>query len=437
MQLIAVNKIIKEHLPYKVVSPSDGKHYFFGYYNLCPWSADGSRLLVHQASFADRFPDGKEAVQLGFLDARTASFTAFADSYAWNFQQGAKLQWVTSSDGKSLIMHNDFREGRLVSIIRDSVGNEIKQIEYPFYAVSPSGNEAVGFSFVRINSCRPEYGYPILPSGDLLPDAEDGLWRIDLETGQRNLLVSIDQVKRIKPNPAGERAKHYFIHAVYNQSGTRLLFLHRFEREDGITQTRLFTAASDGSQLRLLMEGMISHFDWYDDATIFAWAGKRSLLADTGSDSLQVRLKRTIMKGLKPVYYTLGKPRFLMVKIVGDSYHFIPDVKHAEIRPYMKGVFLTDGHCTFNHRGAVKDRWLLTDGYPDSRERLPLYLCNIQDNQVYEIGLFPCPKMYDGDIRVDLHPRFNRECNQVCIDMVNHNYRAVATLDVTQLIDRN
>lgn len=429
-----MNKIIKEHLPYNVVSPSDGKHYFFGYYNLCPWSADGSRLLVHRASFADRFPDGKEAVQLGFLDAETSSFTAFADSYAWNFQQGAKLQWVTPVDGKSFIMHNDFREGRLFSIIRDSVGNKIKEIEYPFYAVSPSGHEAAGFSFVRINSCRPEYGYPILPPEALLPDTEDGLWRIDIQTGQRNLLVSIDQVKRIKPNPAGENAKHYFIHAVYNRSGSRLLFLHRFEREDGITQTRLFTVGSNGSQLRLLMEGMISHFDWYDDDTIFAWAGKRSLLADTGSDSLQVRLKRTIMKGLKPVYYALGKPRFLMVKIVGDSYHFISDAEDAEIRPYMKGVFLTDGHCTLDHRGDVKHRWLLTDGYPDSKGRLPLYLCNLQSDHVYEIGLYPCPSSYDGDIRVDLHPRFNREFNQVCIDIIKQNFRAVATIDVSQIM---
>jgi hypothetical protein len=427
-----MNKILKKHLHYRVVSPSDNGHYFFGYYNLCPWSADGEKLLALRTTFADRFPLGTEPVKLGFLDANGSSFNVFGETLAWNFQQGAKLQWVSSPSGNLRIMHNDFRDGQLCSIMRDSNGVELGSFERPFYAISPLGSEAVGFSVARINSCRREYGYPVLPAHEASPsDSEDGIWKLNLTSGASELLVSIEQVKSVRPSLLGKNAKHYLIHAVYNKSGSRLLFLHRFEREDGITQTRLFTIGSDGCDLRLLMDGMVSHFDWYDDDTIFAWAGKRSMLSDGGSDGLKVRLKRSVMKCLKPIYYAMGKPRFLMVKLVGDSYHFIPDIEDSDIQPYMKGVFLTDGHCTFNDR--VDTRWLLTDGYPNRNGQLPLYLCHMANEQTYEIGLFDCPRMYDGEIRVDLHPRFNRDFSQVCADVVIDGCRSMITMDVSSL----
>lgn len=433
-----MKKIVTNHLQHKTVSPSDSGHYFFGYYNLCPWSEDGNKILAHRATFADRFPQGTEPVQLGFLDANGSSFKAFGESFAWNFQQGSKLQWVSLSHADDRIMHNDYRDGQLCSVMRDSDGVEISSFERPFYAISPLGTEAVGFTVARINSCRPEYGYPALPIGQDYPsDSEDGIWKLDLDTGNSELLMSIDQVKSVKPSLLGEHAKHYLIHAVYNKSGNRLLFLHRFEREDGITQTRLFTVGSDGRDLRLLMDGMVSHFDWYDDDTIFAWAGKRSMLSDGGSDGLKVRLKRSVMKCLKPIYYAMGKPRFLMVKLVGDSYHFIPDVEDSEIRPFMKGVFLTDGHCTFDAPVIQDSRWLLTDGYPNRKGQLPLYLCHLGDEQAYEVGLFDCPSIYDGEIRVDLHPRFSRDFSQVCADVVMNGHRSIITMDVSSLTTSN
>jgi len=433
-----VNKILKNHLHYRVLNPPDSGHYFFGYYNLCPWSLDGKQLLAHRATFANRFPLGDEFVELGFLDAHGSSFTSLGQTLAWNFQQGAKLQWLASSAGNERIIHNDFRSGTLCSVMRDSNGVELGMFERPFDAISPSGSEAVGFSIARINSCRREYGYPVLPTSEAYPsDLEDGIWRLNLNTGESQLLLSIDQVKSVKPSLLGQHAKHYLIHAVYNKSGSRILFLHRFERKDGITQTRLFTIGADGSDLRLLMDGMVSHFDWYDDETIFAWAGKRSIFSDRGSDGLGIRFKRSVMKCLKPIYYAMGKPRFLMVKVVGDSYHFISDVEGSEIRPYMKGLFLTDGHCTFNDSLNGVSRWLLTDGYPNRRGQLPLYLCNMNDEQTHEIGLFGCPRMYDGEIRVDLHPRFNRDFSQVCADVVMNGFRSIVTMDVSSLTGSN
>lgn len=432
-----MNKIHKKHLSFRVASPDDDFHYFVGYYNICPWSKDQSKIVAHRINFADRFPTGTEEISLGTIDIESSEFNCIARTKAWNFQQGAKLQWLTLSRQECLV-HNDFEGGDACTMVRDTRGNVVRKIGLPFYSISPVGKYAVGINFQRINLCRPEYGYPVLGSErEQINDECDGLWLIDLETGENKVILTIDRLT--KEYPALKRKENtldYFIHAVFNPQGDRLLFLHRFLREDGITHTRLFTIGTNGGDLRLLMEGMVSHFDWLNNTTILAWAGTRSLLAQNEDASIFAKVKGAFLKSLKPIYYALGKPRFLMVRIVGDSYHFIDDSATPDIRPFRKGLFLTDGHCTFSNNAAL-GKWLLTDGYPDRSWKLPLYLYDMEKNFAYEIAKFPCPKEFDGDIRVDLHPRFNVDCNQVCFDFVNDSKRSIGIMDVFSVTKRS
>ena len=78
--------------------------------------------------------------------------------------------------------------------------------------------------------------------------------------------------------------------------------------------------------------------------------------------------------GTKPIYYALGKPRILMQKIVGDSYFIIDDAPAQTSVEVAKGILTSDGHCTVSPDGE----WILTDGYTDSKNRLPLFLWNLQ-----------------------------------------------------------
>lgn len=418
-----------------LISPPDG-HYFFGYYNLCPWLPDGKSLLAHKASYLDHFPVQGDVLELGLLNPDQKTFHPLATSKAWNFQQGAKFQWFTGINNQVTLAYNDVKEGDAVTVLSREDGTVVRVLPKAFYRLSPNGTSALTFNYHRINLCRPEYGYPALGYEEkgLLPDDRDGIWSMDLETGKSDLILSLEDVIHFEEESSGRNCRHYLIHAVFNPSGTRFLFLHRFEKPDGITHTRLFTANVDGADLRLLMTGMISHFDWFDETTIFAWSGNRKLLSDTGRKSPKSLFMQGVRPVLKPVYYALGKPRFLMVRIVGDSYHFIQDKDPSECTPFAKGLFLTDGHCTFSNSDQAQDRWLLTDGYPDKKGELPLYLCNLSRDSFYQIGSFFCPKELDGPIRVDLHPRFSPDLSKVCVDTVHDGRRAMAIVDVSSLI---
>ena len=426
--------MIRRHCPIRKVSPDDGWHYWFGYYDKCPWSADGTKLLAHRARFCDRFPAPDEPAEVGWIDAERGSFEAIGLAHAWNWQQGAQLQWIIDA-GHERVLYNDIADNRPVARIVEPSGAEVRIVPWPVYAVSPDARNAATLDFGRLTRLRREYGLPAVHDAnprDPAPET-DGVWRLDLRTGERTLLASIAAVRDHRHNPMGDRAHHYVNHLMFNRSGSRLCFLHRFDRQDGILRSRLFTVGTDGSGLRLLMEGMVSHYDWRDDSTLLAWAGRRALLGG-GTRGPRGAAMNAARRTLKPVYYALGKPRFLMSRIVRDSYLLIPDEEIATTQPFARAELTCDGHCTFNRGGPEPGRWVVTDGYPDLRSRQPLFLWDCRHNTGYEIGRYPTPRELDGETRADLHPRFNHDATLVCIDSAMDGRRGMYVVDCGELV---
>ena len=439
--------MINRTLTIRCLTPNDrdahGKplHYWVGYYDKQPWSRDHTRLLCHRAPFADRFPRAGEPCEVGFVDTTSGAFTTVASSRAWNWQQGAMAQWLPdpTDPDREHILFNDLRDGAHIAIIVDDAGNELRSLPAPVYAVSPDKRSALTLSFARLNTCRPEYGVPGLvdPNASIIAPENDGVWRMDLATGERAFLVSIADLAAHDPDPRGTSRPNHANHLMFNTTGTRFCMLHRFERPDGITQSRLFTLNLDADRaprdLRLLMSGMVSHFDWRDDRTILAWAGHRKLLGGGGRSKSPVALAMNLARRtLKPVYYALGKPRVLMNKIVKDSYLLIPDRESAPTERYAMGELTCDGHCTYNRAGPNPGRFFVTDGYPD-RGRQPLFIWDTRENLGYTVGRYDSPRQFDGDIRVDLHPRFSHDASRVCIDSAMDGSRKVYEVDVASL----
>ena len=288
----------------------------------------------------------------------------------------------------------------------------------------------MSLNYARLFDTRMDYGISGLRDkyeDDSRPEY-DGIYRVDLKTGESKLIVSIARVFEFERSPADREAKHWVNHMMFNPSGTRFCFLHRFWRPDGIMHSRLFTVDADGANLRLLFEGMASHYCWKDDTTILAWAGRRNIL---GGNKIKSGIPMIIVRRcLKPIYYAMGKPRILMQKIVGDSFYLIQDNANGSVDRFAYGQLTTDGHCSISPDG----KWVLTDGYTDSKNRLPLFLYDICEKELIEIGRFPTPKVLEGPLRVDLHPRFNRDGTKVCIDSAMDGTRQIYVVDVSGVI---
>jgi hypothetical protein len=410
---------------------ADPGHYFFGYYDKCPWDSTHDRLLAHRASFCDRFPSVEDGVQIGYFDlAGSGAFVGLSQTTAWNWQQGAQLQWV-QVEGREQILFNKRYDQGIFACLMDVASRKETRLDSSVYTVSRDGSIGLSLNYGRLFNLRQDYGLAGIPDPYAAEDApvNDGIYRFDFPQGKPELILSIAQIQAFETNPMGEGCMHWINHLMFNPSGGRFCFLHRFMRNDGIVHSRLMSANHDGTGLRLLFEGLVSHYDWLSDDQIFAWAGKRTILA--GGSGQKTGLRSAMRKCLKPIYYALGKPRILMQKIVGDSYYLIDDADAQSSVEVAKGILTSDGHCTV----SPDRKWILTDGYTDSNNRLPLYLWNLEHERAVELGRYETPKHLDGPLRVDLHPRFSRDGTRVCIDSAMSGRRNMYVLDLKPYLE--
>ncbi|MCP4643701.1 MAG: hypothetical protein GY851_24860, partial [bacterium] len=319
-------------------------------------------------------------------------WTEFATSCSWGWQQGCMLQWLEGSR----VIYNTRHGDRFVSVIQDVFTGEKRVLPRPIYAVSPDGSYAVCTNFSRIAETRPGYGYDGVPdcyTAELAPD-KDGLYVMDLKTGESRILFTYAQIAAFEP-ARQTGGKHWFNHLLVNTDGSRFIFLHRWKK--GPTEkswgTRMFTAAPDGSGLRCVADhGMVSHFIWRNPDEILAWSTEPE----------------------------------------GNFFHLYDD-KAGTKSVIGEGVLARDGHCTYSPDGE----WVLTDGYPDKNRMQPLMLYRPSDKKLVELGRFyqaPGDKGPYHQLRCDLHPRWDRKGRYVCIDSMHEgNQRQMYVLDVSSI----
>jgi len=367
------------------------KFHWFGYYDKFPWDATGRYLLSLEVDFMDRVPVPGDIAGIGMVDLQDGlQWIPLGQTEAFNWQQGTHLQWMPTAPDREII-YNHLAGDKYVSIIQDVHTGEKREIPMPIYAVSRDGKKAVSLNFSRVHSTRPGYGYNHLMhlAGPDVSD-EDGVWIVDLQTGECRLIVTIEQVTQIAPKDNMKGARHWFNHMQFCTDDSRFLFLHRWKHGSETWETRLLTANPDGSDLYLVSDHeMISHFDWCGPDKILAW-GRR-----------------------------FG---------IGDRYFLFTD-QSDEIQIVGEDVFSCDGHCSYSPDG----QWILTDTYPIGHKRT-LILYRVQDNTRIDVGRFLSPPVPDNEFRCDLHPRWSRDGTKVCFDSVHSGQRQLYVMDVSDIV---
>lgn len=209
------------------LTPGAGS-YFFGYYEKSPWSPSGKRLLACRASFEDRSPSSEDILELGVIDLfEGTTFRPFTTTRAWNWQQGCILQWLDEEH----VVFNDRREGRFVAVVVNLLSGQERLLPRPVYTVVPGGKSAVSLNFARLHRLRPGYGYAgvIDTHAHINAPADDGVWLMDMTTGEASLIYSVAQAREALGDDAPKSGQHWFNHAQVSPGGKRLAFFHRWQ----------------------------------------------------------------------------------------------------------------------------------------------------------------------------------------------------------------
>ncbi len=368
------------------------KHHFFGYYGISPWDATEKYLICLETEFGDRLPEPSDQASLILIDLSSGAAKTIAETHAWNFQQGAMLHWI-GLDPAHTIIYNDRAGESLQSVILNVFTGEKRTLPRPIAAMSPDGKCAASLNFPRMWGIRPGYSYPGLAdpfAGEQAP-RDDGLFIMDTATGESKLIVSLADILAAQPLPKDYNGNPLYInHVMFSRNGKRLLFLARYKAGTGGSITAAFTINPDGTGLYCLIpyEWNASHFDWLD------------------ATRLMVSTR-----------YQAG-PKW---------YHVLFTDGQKECVPLAPDFLQQDGHGHFSADG----KWMVTDSYPRGEHRMrSLYLMDMASQAFREVGRFHEPPQYKTDCRCDLHPRWNRDATQLCIDSTHEGTRQVYLLRV-------
>lgn len=370
----------------KRISPEDEYEYFYGYYDKSPWDSSDRYILAIRVKNAYSSVAPSEPGTIVLIDTENNNrIIEIGTTYSWNVQQGCMAQWL-GPDFKSKIIYNDFRQGKHCSIVYDVIRmTEVKVLPLPVYDVASNGTYALSLDFTRLNRMRPGYGYSNLKDSTIKEKCPNStcIWKLDLETGKVTSLFKYTDFAKFEKNETMKDAEHKINHIMISPNTKRFMLLHRWFR-NGRKHSRLITVNVDKTDMYNLSDDVfVSHCYWKNDYEILS---------------------------------------FLRKKEHGDHYYLLKDkTRNYEM---LWNELNTDGHCSYSPDG----KYVITDTYPNRKRIASVYLCSENENSCRRIARVFSPFKYDNDCRCDLHPRWNRKGDMICIDSVHLGKRGLYTI---------
>jgi hypothetical protein len=295
-------------------------------------------------------------------------------SAAYNWQQGCRTQWLSDD----LFIFNDFDANRRTYISRVWSISSKKEEKIFLHPVQDAWHTDyfLSLNYRRLMTLRPDYGYrnlPFLGEKELIEISHDGIWKIEYDTGNAVLLVSLAALCDIGQNNQMTAAIHKVNHIMISPNGKRFIFLHRYYLGEKRFH-RLMLANSVTGSISLLAEGMISHCCWIDDQTILAYLSSKT-----------------------------RKAAYWVIDIVsGEFIH----AAGGKLDHYGDG-----------HPHAHGD-WFVTDTYADKARMQHILLANWRTGEIKELGRFFHDFSHAGETRCDLHPRFSPDGKFILFDSI-------------------
>lgn len=360
------------------------RHYF-GYYDKAQFDPTGRFALGLEFDIPNRRQQAEDVATLGLIDlADGFAWRPVAETRAWNWQFGCLAQWLPGEDG---FIFSDRRGGRFVSVLCDPSGRERATLPFPAFAVHPGGGTALAMNPARVADVWPETGFRGVadPNADVPAPDDDGLFFLNLKTGDLRLLVSLKELAEDDPHPFGPGAVSYVSHPAWNPGADRILFWRR-RSDNPPSKKRLCTAAPDGSGLRVIHEGPASHTVWADERRVLAWATRQP----------------------------------------GGRGHWLLEDKTGRAELAGEGRLTANGHFTF----SPDRKWLLTDSPPDADGERSILLYEWATGRLAEVCRFRPQPLEHFELRCDPHPRWHPDGRRVCLDSDHDGGRQMYLVDV-------
>jgi len=234
----------------------------FFFYQCLQFDATGRYLLGMRVYFQNRLVVPADRADIGLIDLKGGyKWTKIGETTAWNWQQGARLQWRPRSNEIVWNARSDDGTKYVCSVYNFHTGKR-RTLPRPIYDLSPDGATALTHDFERMKHRGTEYvGIEDIYKNQYAP-GKTGIWKMNMDTGHAELIMTLEKMAVIAYPDGHPRAGClYFFREGWNPSGTRFI---AFLKDPENALFKAFSMAPDGTDIRYLYSDP-SHHSWQDD----------------------------------------------------------------------------------------------------------------------------------------------------------------------------
>lgn len=371
-----------------VATPLVRENSFFGFHDCDPFSHDGTKHLAGRLTIPLRMPTRDDLLEVGYWTGKAFDeWVALGKTGAWNYHKGCRLQWLNQQE----CIYNQVVDGRLCAEITDVSTGRQRRVAWPIDTVSADGRWAATFSYERLQAMMPGYGYLYGDDDACMQEnapAVTGIFLVDIEKGERRLLVSLASLRDFEHEDAMDDTFHFVTHTEFSADGRYVAFLHRWYKGT-FRRTRLVVCElATGKLWASPTTGMVSHYHWNAENGIVAYCR--------------------------------------MENVDSHVYFSSPEMKEWKRCGYPQ--LNSDGHHHF-----IDNDWFLVDTYPDKWRHAKLYKVNRKTDEVVLLADVKSPKQFVAPDqehwwKCDLHPRCDAQGRWVSFDTVHTGVRSLCIM---------
>ena len=271
-------------------------NHFFGYIGHVgntPWNGSDRYMVLLRTTFQKRMPTAADIAEIVILDAaKDYALEEVDETRAWNPQQGTMLYWNPERQETQFFFNDrDPKTQKVFCVLYDlETRQRLKEFRFPD---TPIGNSGVaqqggyylGLNYGRMDRLRRVTGYANAFdwTRDELAPVDDGVFKVDVESGQKTLLVSFARLAHdLREQVPGVKSAALFInHTLWSRDDQRILFYLRGNWNlRGPRINEFFTVHADGSHLTRHEVFPGGHPEWGQGHTVIGSVEGKQVLYD-------------------------------------------------------------------------------------------------------------------------------------------------------------
>ena len=399
-----------------------------GYHDIRPFNPSNKNLIAlhrYPLKTTTLYKKILPVIDICLWDLKTNTIKKINETNAWSWEQGARLQWINSSE----LIFNKFQENKIKSCVYNIETQSEAYLENPIYSINTATKKSLFISYSRLWSLWSGYGYNLgLDPKDIEQKPKnDGVFYANLNSNKKLVLSIFDAVKLCDLESVKE--PFFIAHPTFSPDGKKFVSLLRFTNSSGALISYLISTSISNLKSEVVARERVSHFEWVNNDTLIVWT--RNLNKTLQKLRINIYMEKYIVSFAKKIIKSFNSN--IQTKLLSTHFYLINlnDKNNAKILD--KDILTEDGHPQISNCG----RFLVNDTYPDKDNYQKLMIYDIKKEKTHSLGRFKTADyLSNNKLKYDLHPRWSNDDKLINFDSSHEIGRQSYILDIRKLLDK-